>query len=321
MPAGSRTGDGWFHVVSPRRVGALYLLVVACIVFSFTASATFPTSATVQQVLNTSATSALAALALVVPLAAGVFDLSIGYVMSLSGVLVAYLLVHTDWPTWVCVVTALVAALVVGVVNAVAVVVLGINSLIATLATGALLQAVITAITDDASITAPQLLGGFADIAQKDIGGYTLPILYAVLIAVVIWVFLSHTAGGRRTYATGFNLEAARLAGARTSRLRFGSLLVSSTIAGFAGIVVASNIGAGTPTAGTAYLLPAFAAAFLGATQLTPGRFNAWGTLLATVLLQTGIIGLSLSGAPTWTQGVFTGIVLLAALAFTVRRN
>ena len=112
--------------------------------------------------------------------------------------------------------------------------------------------------------------------------------LYLLVIAGAIWFVLEHTATGRRLYATGFNPDAARLAGVRTDRLRFLSLITSALLAGVAGIVFASAIGSGSPTAGDAVPAPAFAAAFLGATQLRGGRFNAWGTVIAVLLLGTG---------------------------------
>ena len=92
---------------------------------------------------------------------------------------------------------------------------------------------------------------------------------------------------------------------------------MSAFIAGIAGIVLASTLGSGDPTAGNPYLLSAFAAAFLGATQLRGGRFNAWGTLIAVLMIGTGIIGLGLASAPSWAPNMFTGIVLIAALAIT----
>ena len=103
----------------------------------------------------------------------------------------------------------------------------------------------------------------------------------------------------------------------RTERLRFGCLIVSATLAGITGVVLASNIGSGSPTAGTSYLLPAFAAVFLGATQFKNGRFNAWGTIIAVILLGTLTTGLGLAGVDQWVQQFATGVVLIAALALT----
>ena len=99
------------------------------------------------------------------------------------------------------------------------------------------------------------------------------------------------------------------------NRLRFLSLVVSGTLAGATGIVLASILGSGSPTAGTPYLLPAFAAVFLGATQLKNGRFNAGGTIIAVLLLGTGTTGLALAAAPQWSQAMFVGVVLIASLA------
>jgi ribose transport system permease protein len=166
-------------------------------------------------------------------------------------------------------------------------------------------------------VSGVELSGSFTNIAQKAFGGLTLPVFYAVILATIIWYVLEHTATGRRIYATGFNKEATRLASVRTERMQFGCLIVSSTLAGFAGIVLASNLGSGSPTAGTSYLLPAVAAVFLGATQLKHGRFNAWGTIIAVLILGTGTTGLGLAKVDQWAQDVFTGVVLIAALALT----
>ena len=166
----------------------------------------------------------------------------------------------------------------IGVINAsVVVVVMRIDSFIGTLATGSLIPALITMVTNDTPITDAKLAGAFAKIGQTSIGGVTLPVFYCAVVAVAIWYLLEHTATGRRLYATGFNPDAARLAGVRVDRLRFVSLVASGGLAGATGIVLASMLGSGSPTAGTPYLLPAFAAAFLGATQLKHGRFNAGG--------------------------------------------
>ena len=103
----------------------------------------------------------------------------------------------------------------------------------------------------------------------------------------------------------------------RVDRLRFLSLVASGGLSGAAGIVLASNIATGSPTAGTPFLLPAFAAVFLGATQFKRGRFNAAGTILAVLLIGTGTTGLGLASAPQWSTDMFVGVVLIAALAVT----
>ncbi|HWI71111.1 MAG TPA: ABC transporter permease, partial [Baekduia sp.] len=180
-------------------------------------------------------------------------------------------------------------------------------------ATGSLMAAAVTLVSDDQPIIGDQLGGRFGDIATADVAGIAVPVFLMFAVAVGVWYLLGYTVTGRRIYATGFNADGARLTGIHTDRLRFVSLVVSGTVAGVGGVLLASQISSGSPDAGPPYLLDAFAAAFLGATQFG-GRFNAWGTVVAVLLLGTGKSGLILVGAPTWAGSMFSGVVLLAAL-------
>jgi ribose/xylose/arabinose/galactoside ABC-type transport system permease subunit len=304
--------------LSFKNIGAVYVWLLIILIFSVWVPSTFPTRTTFNQLLNDNAVTGLMALAVVIPLAARVFDLSIAFTMSLSAVVVAHFIAVSGTGVVPAIMLALGAALLVGVVNGVVVVVLRVDSFIATLATGSLIAAFITMVTNDVAITDVKLLDKpFSSIAQTEIGGITLPVLYVVIVATAIWFVLEHTATGRRLYATGFNADSARLQGVRTDRLRFLSLLVSALLAGCAGVVFVSSVGSGAPDAGTPYLLSSYAAAFVGATQLRKGRFNAWGTVIAVLLLGTGTIGLSLASAPSWASNLFTGTVLILALVLT----
>jgi ribose transport system permease protein len=298
------------------RIGAVYVWLGIIVVFSIWASETFPHVATVKQVLNSNAITALSALAITIPLCARVFDLSFASVMTLTGVSVTYF-IHHGIGLVPSILLALAIGLGVGLGNGVVIVAMKIDSFIGTLATGLLISAVVTIITGGTTISDERFFGGFSDIGQTSIRGVTLPVIYCFVVALGIWYLLEHTATGRRLYATGFNPDAARLAGVRVERLRFGSLLASGLLAGTTGIVLTSTLASGSPTAGTPYLLPAFAAAFLGATQLKHGRFNAWGTMIAVLMLGTGITGLGLAAAPAWSADMFVGVVLISALAVT----
>jgi ribose transport system permease protein len=305
------------HGLAFDRIGAAYVLLGIIVLFSLWVPETFPNLATAKQILNANAITALAALSITVPLAARVFDLSFAGVMTLTGVVVAHLIAKDGVPLVPAIALGLAVGLGVGLINAIVVVVMRIDSFIGTLATGSLLAALITMVTNEVPITDAKLGGGFAKIGQTSIDGVTLGVVYCAVVAIAIWYLLEHTATGRRLYATGFNPDAARLAGVRTDRLRFVSLVASGGLAGATGIVLASTLGSGSPSAGTPYLLPAFAAAFLGATQLKHGRFNAGGTIIAVLLLGTGVTGLALANAPQWAGDMFVGVVLIAALALT----
>jgi ribose/xylose/arabinose/galactoside ABC-type transport system permease subunit len=317
----ARSTRQWRRSLAFSNIGAVYVWLLIILVFGLWVPNTFLTHTTFNQILNNNAVTGLMALCVVIPLAARVFDLSIAFTMTLSGVTVAHFVAHTGVGVVPAVALALGAALAIGVINGIVVVGLGVDSFIGTLATGSLIKAFITMVTNDQSITGVKLLQKpFSSIAQTDIAGLTLPVLYLLLIAGAIWFVLEHTATGRRLYATGFNPDAARLQNVTTDRLRFLSLVTSALLAGVAGIVFTSTIGSGSPTAGDPYLLAAYAAAFLGATQLRGGRFNAWGTVIAVLLLGTGTTGLALASTPQWSTSVFTGLVLIVALAVTSGR-
>jgi ribose transport system permease protein len=315
VPGLSAPGIDWRAALSIRNIGAVYVLIAICIVFSIWAPQTFPHLATVQQVLDGNAITALAALALIVPLATRTFDLSFAYVMSLSGVTAAHFIVTDNWNIWLALLAGIVVALIIGVINGFVVVIMRIDSFIATLATGSLVQAFISFVTGDNTINSVKLAGAFSTMSQGEFLGVIYPVYYALALAVALWLFMEYTATGRRIYATGFNPDAARLANIKVNKLRFCSLLTSAALAGFAGVMLASSLSSGSPSAGTSYLLPAFAALFVGATVFKQGRFNAWGTIVAVLMLGTGVVGLGLVAAPLWAADMFTGVVLIAALS------
>jgi len=306
----------WRRHLAFKNIGVVYVWIGIIVLFSLWAPDTFPTWDTARSVLNQNAVAGLIALSLVVPLSAGVFDLSVGNAMGVCNVVVAWLLVDKGVGIVPAIAITLSAGLLIGVVNAAVVVRARIDSFIGTLATGSLMAAAISLITDNQAIIGDRLNGSFGQIASTSVGGVTLPVLLMLLVALLLWFMQGYTVLGRRLYATGFNEEGARLAGIATRRLQALSLVTSGAVAGVAGVLLASQVSSGSPDIGPPYLLDAFAAAFLGATQLG-GRFNAWGTVIAVLLLGTGKTGLVLVGADVWAQSTFSGVVLLGALALT----
>lgn len=307
----------WASRLSVSNIGATYVLLAIIVIFSLWAPHTFPTIATVKQILDNNAITALAALALIVPLAARTFDLSFAYTMSLSGVAAAHFFVITHLNLALSMILGIGVAMIIGLINGFVVVVMRVDSFIGTLGTGSLVQAFITFLTNNNPITSVKLDGTFTGVSQHLFGRVVVAVYWAVALAILLWLFMEYTSTGRRLYAVGFNPDAAKLANIRVNRLRFGALMTSATIAGFAGVMLASSLSSGSPTAGTSYLLPAFAACFVGATQFKRDRMNAWGTIVAVLMLGTGIVGLGLANAPDWSPQMFTGVVLVLALAAT----
>ena len=132
-------------------------------------------------------------------------------------------------------------------------------------------------------------------------------IAYALVLVLAVWYLLERTPFGRYLRATGMGRPAARLSGVRTERYLTSSFVLAALLASFAGFLLASRSGSAPPTLGPEFLLPAYAAAFLGAATIRPGFFNVWGTVVGAFLLAVGSNGLTLMGAQTWVANVFNG--------------
>jgi ribose transport system permease protein len=305
-----------FH---PRNIGVIYLYGLIWAVFVLWVPNTWLTWLTHRSVLNQNAILIVVALGLLVPLSAGVFDLSIAAVISASAVTVSWGLVEAGWSVPVAIAAALVVGIIVGNINGFLVVKIRIDSFIATLGMGSVLTAYAVWRSNNRSIL------GFPDsFKQLSTGvawGLNKTVLYALVLAFILWFVMEHTALGRYLFATGGAREAARLAGVQTDRYVWGSLVTSATFAALGGVLLASQFGSTQAQSGAPYLLPAFAAAFLGATQFKR-RFNVWGAVLAVFVLQSGVKGLQLAGVgTTWIESLFFGVALIVAVGFSSYRK
>jgi ribose transport system permease protein len=288
------------------------VFVVIFVVFSLWVPETFPTWDTWKALLDSQAVTALLAVGLVVALSAGAFELAVGAELGFGAILVAWLLSEQGVPIVPAIALTLLAGAFIGLLIGLLVVRARIDSFIATLGVSSILLAMIAWVSSSQQILglSPQ----FQEIGTTEILGVTLPVYIMLAVAIAVWYVLERTPVGRRVYATGGNIEAARLAGVRTGLVIVAALVSCALIASLAGILVSSRLGTGDPTIGPAYLLPAFAAAFLGSTQFRGGRFNVWGTVVAVYVLAAGVKGLQLAGAPIWIPDLFNGMALLIAV-------
>jgi ribose transport system permease protein len=298
--------------LSFRNISALYVFVVIFAVFSLWVPDTFLQIDTWKTLFDSQAVTALLAVGLVIALSAGAFDLAIGTELGIGAIFIAWLLADQGLPVPFAIVLTILGGGLVGLVNGLLIVKVRIDSFIATLGISSVLLATIAWISSSQQIVG--LSPGFQKIGTTEFLGLTLPVYLMLIAALIVWYVLARTPLGRRVYATGGNLEAARLAGVKTSAIIVGSLICCAALAAVAGILVSSSLGAGDPTIGPSYLLPAFSAAFLGSTQFSRGRFNVWGTVVAVYVLATGVKGLQLAGAPIWIPELFNGAALLLAV-------
>lgn len=326
----------------------------------------------------------LLGLAVLVTLIAGLFDLSVASVASLSVYLTIGLTIRDGLPFPVVLLIVLAVGVLVGVVNGLLVEKLKVNTFIATLGTGSVVLG-LSAVYSGGSVISggdselPEWFSAFGSFGEKPpliipIVGVVLvlvglffglrtlrpgalsarawvairlaivavaaavvftvglPFLLAIpwtvvvllVAAVLVWVLMDRTTFGRNLRATGSNREAARLAGVPVTREVMKAFVLGGVLASLAGVLLAANQGSASPDAAGAFLLPAFAAAFLSTVIFSTGRFTVFGTVLGGVFVVWTSIGLVIGGlSQTWTN-VINGLVLVVAVAlstFTRRRS
>jgi ribose transport system permease protein len=294
-------------------VGAWIAVIV---VFSALKPDTFATWSNVSAILGSQAVLVVLTCGLLIPMTAGDYDLSITGVLTLSQMMIGILNTQRGLSVYVCIVLALLMGALVGVVNGAFVVILGIDAFIVTLGTGTFLGGVVLWISNSETFAgiSSQLTG---PVVVERLLGVPLAFYYGLALVIVVWYFLEYTSLGRQLLFVGRSRRVARLSGLRVGRLRWGALVASGVIAAAAGVLYAGITGAADPVSGAGFLLPAFAAAFLGATSIFPGRFNPWGSFIAVYFLVTGITGLALFGIQSWVQDMFYGGALVLAVTFS----
>jgi ribose transport system permease protein len=262
------------------------------------------------------APAALLALAIIVPLTAGDYDLSVGATLTLTASLIAVLNVWYHLPLGLVLVIALGVSVIIGLVHGLFIIYFRVPSLVVTLGTTSVMSGIVQWMTNSSTIGGIDKALINAVVGTRFLG-IPLAFYYALVAAVIMWYVFDYTPLGRRLLFVGRGREVARLNGIAVNRVRLGALLMSAVLSACAGILYAGVLGSADPYSGLNYLLPAFAAAFLGATTLQPGRFNPWGAIVAVYFLGTGITGLSMMGIPLWVTNVFNGGALVLAVTIS----
>lgn len=309
------TGFGHSRALALFSRHAILITLLAFIAgFSLLQPETFFTRANLNAILATQAVLLIVALAVTIPLASGDFDLSIGFTLNLTMAMTAYISVEAGWHWLSALLLSLFVGVGVGIVNAFFIVILDVSAFVVTLGMATVLQGLMFVITGG------RVIFGIPDqitsMSRHEFVDIPLVTWYAFALAVMLWYLYEYTPLGRYLIFVGQDRMAARLAGVPVRRIRFGAFVAAGTICGIAGILNAAQLGASDPNVGPSVLLPAYAAAFLGATTIKVGRFNSWGTVFALFLLATGITGLQLMGAPFFVDPLFNGAALVLAVTF-----
>lgn len=294
------------------RSSLVVVWLLMCLIFEILSPHLFFTSGTLQTIFGSQEAEVFVALASLAAFIVGEFDLSVASTMGLTATAIPVLAVNYHLPVALACVLGMAFALLVGVVNAVVVVRLKIDAIVATLGMATLVGGISYGLCNSnaVSITSP----GLEQLASRSEWGLPANFWYGLAAAALFSYVLHGTALGRHMIFVAANRSVAQLAGVRVDRIRSGAYLASSLIAGLGGLLLVGTVGSFDPSSAPGYLLPALSAAFLGTAVIIPGRFNPFGAVIAIYFLSTGITGLQLQGLAGWASDIFYGATLIVTL-------
>lgn len=240
------------------------------------------------------------------------FDLSIGAIASLGGVLGAKLAV-AGVPIWLCFVLPVAACLVIGFINGWIVTKFKVLSFITTLAMSTIIAGFTFWVTSGATVF-ENIPKGFRFIGSEALFSIPLLSILMAILTAVFWFVMKKTVFGRKLYAIGGNENASVVAGIRVKKLKNITFALCGGLAGLTGILMASRLGSAHPTGGNGLFLQAYAAVFLGRTIFREGVPNIIGTFIGAAILGILANGLTILQVPTFMQDILTGVIIIAAV-------
>jgi ribose transport system permease protein len=301
-----------------RRYGTLLGFAAMVIFFAVNLPDTFLTPRNLLNVSQQISMLGVVAFTMTVVMSMGDFDLSVGAMASLAGVVAAVLFV-AGWPVGMAIAAALAVGVAGGLLNGFLVSVLGILPFVATLGTMTVFGGFAFLVSDGRTIFGRDIPASFSGFARSGIemGDLRIPALTLVALAVLalVWAVLEQTPYGRRLYAIGGNIEAARLAGTRVVKLRWLAFTFTGMGAAIAGLMYASRVASANPTQGDGLMLDAIACVFLGMTVSEEGEPNVLGTLLGVLLLGLLDNGLTQMNVDSYIREVLVGTIIILAVA------
>jgi ribose transport system permease protein len=263
---------------------------------------------------------AIATCGLTICIIAGDWDLSVGRVAGLSGIVAVSLITRGGMPTIVGIISGLATGIVIGCINGLLITRVGIPSLIVTLGMMTVTYGISLTWTQGLAIyeTLPE---NFTYWGSGYIGFIPTPIYIMVLIVFLTYILLNKTKTGRYIYAIGGNKTVASLSGINVEQYRFIGLVICSFLASLAGIILMGRLGSGQPTAGGEFLLEGLGSVFLGVTAIKLGKPNILGSMVGVLIMGTLSNGLTVAGVPAYPQEIVKGAVMISAVVAAVWRT
>ena len=298
-------------IIEDRINSLLAMIAVVIIIASLTFPDTFPTFENFRQLLLNLSIDTIVAVGMMILLISGAFDLSVGSIVAFAGCFTAYLMHFFNFPVPLAITAGLLSSLAIGYINGYLIAYQGINPMIQTLAMMGIVRG-LALMTSGSGIQ--NLPYWFNAIGQSRLLGIQMPVWYMLLTVTVFTFLVNKTISFRRFYYIGGNEKAADLSGIRVRRVKMTGFIISAALAGVAGILLSSRLGAALPTMGRGLELKVITAVILGGASLSGGYGKIPGALLGALFM--GIITnlMVISRVSGYWQEIILGIILISTL-------
>lgn len=293
------------------RYGTIVALFLITIILAFTAP-NFMTVTNIKNLLAQTAVLGIVAVGLTFVSIPGEMDVSMGSVVVLAGVFSVSMMTQGHG-LFVAIGVGLMVGILVGLINGFVTIYGHVSSLIVTLTVGAILDGVSLLYTGGFRLY-KGILPSYRYLGIGEFSGVPMPVVILFAVVAVAYLLAHRTIFGRRLYAIGGNIDAARLVGINPKLLTLISFMIGSLTAALAGVIVTARIGTAEPFVRFGYTLDAFAVVFIGTTIGAEGEPNIPGTLLGIIILGVLSNGMTLLGAPFFAQNILKGALVLATV-------
>lgn len=303
-----------------REMGVIIPLIIATIFFSL--SGDFLTGENLMNILRTTSFTFITAIGMTYLMIAGGWDLSVGAVYALSGVICG-LLMSAGVPIIAAILITLLVGVVIGVINGFFVQVVKLNPFIATMATMYMARGFVLGFQRGEAVY--PLPESFNAIGQGDLAVGSIGVPYVIIIAVILGVIatlvLRYTVYGRMLFAVGGNKEAARLAGIPSNKICFSAYVLTGILAALTGILMAARLGSAQPNVGSGFEMTVIAASVIGGVSLSGGAGKIYGAFLGSIFMAMISNGMTIVKISSYWQQLVLGIVLLLACSLDYFRT
>ena len=303
-------------VLAFRELSSLAMLAVVVVIF-FIIAPDFLSKENITVILETAPELGIVAAGITVLMICGEFDLSVGSVFGLAPIFTASVM---NWgvPASVSFIAVLIFCGLIGALNGWVTLRFGIPSFITTLGAMMVWRGLLLLVTGGWPPEYPTAADPLKMVLVGNMGMLYASLLWYLGIVALLWILLERTRFGNWTFATGGNLNAARVMGIPTNRVKITAFVITSLLAGFAGVVQGFRLGALVPSAGTGLELDTIAASVIGGTYLSGGIGTVIGTIIGTFLIRVIDNGLIMARAPGYWFRVFIGLLTIVAVIINV---